>query len=66
MQFEKRFVVDADNNKIAVQLDIATYKRIWQLLEDHALVNFIKEIDDDESLSLEDAQAFYAGLKKED
>ena len=52
-------------NYIAVQLDIETYDKITDILENYALFKFMDENKDDEKLSLKDARALYASLKKD-
>lgn len=60
----KSFVVDERNRKIAVQIDIGTYNKIEEILENYALVQLIKENESDESLELKDAKTFYDRLEK--
>jgi len=65
MQLQPNYIVDNHNHKIAVQLDIKTYEKITDVLEDYALFKFMDENKDDEKLSLKDARAVYASLKKD-
>ena len=65
MQLQPNYIVDNHNHKIAVQLDIETYEKITDVLEDYALFKFMDENKDDEKLSLKDARALYASLKKD-
>ncbi len=65
MQLQPNYIVDNHNHKIAVQLDIKTYEKITDILEDYALFKFMDENKDDEKLSLKDARALYASLKKD-
>jgi len=65
MQLQPNYIVDNHNHKIAVQLDIKTYEKIIDILEDYALFKFMNENKDDEKLSLKDARALYASLKKD-
>jgi len=65
MQLEPNYIVDNHNHKIAVQLDIKTYEKITDVLEDYALFKFMDENKDDEKLSLKDARAYYTSLKKD-
>ena len=65
MQLQPNYIVDNHNHKIAVQLDIQTYEKITDILEDYALFKFMDENKDDEKLSLKDARALYASLKKD-
>ena len=65
MQLQPNYIVDNHNHKIAVQLDIKTYEKITDVLEDYALFKFMDENKDDEKLSLKDAKALYESLKKD-
>jgi len=65
MQLQPNYIVDNHNHKIAVQLDIETYEKITDTLENYALFKFMDENKDDEKLSLKDARALYASLKKD-
>ena len=65
MQLQPNYIVDNHNHKIAVQLDIKTYEKITDVLEDYALFKFMDENKEDEKLSLKDARALYASLKKD-
>jgi len=65
MQLQPNYIVDNHNRKIAVQLDIKTYEKITDVLEDYALFKFMNDNKDDEKLSLEDARAYYTSLKED-
>ena len=65
MQLQPNYIVDSHNQKIAVQLDIKTYEKITDALEDYALFRFMDENRDDEKLSLKEARALYASLKQD-
>jgi len=62
---KKRYVVDEQGNPIAVQLDIETFRKIEELLEDHALFGAVEEVRDEEGLDLDEAKARYEQLLKE-
>jgi len=55
----KKYIVDEKNKKIAVQIPIATYKKIEEVLEDYALGQYIFEVKDEKSLSIAEAKKFY-------
>ncbi|HEX9654511.1 MAG TPA: hypothetical protein VGA99_12440 [bacterium] len=63
---EKRYIVDEQNRKVAVQLDIETFEKIEEVLESYALVQLMKENEEDERLSLKEAKAYYKKLDKVD
>ncbi len=58
----KTYIVDENNNKVAVQLDISTFEKIEELLENYGLVQLIKEVENDEKLSIAEAKAYYQTL----
>ena len=64
MQLQPNYIVDNCNNKIAVQLDIKTYEKITEVLENYALFKYMEENKDGEKLLLEDAKKYYNSLKE--
>lgn len=61
---KKKYLIDENNNQIAVQIDIETYQKLEELLENYALVELMKE-DDSERLEIREAKEFYKKLPKE-
>ena len=55
----KKYIVDEKNRKVAVQLPIETYKKIEEVLEDHALGQYILEVKKEKSLSIAEAKKYY-------
>ncbi|MEA3553725.1 MAG: hypothetical protein U9R39_04875 [Campylobacterota bacterium] len=64
MCINPNYIVDNENHKIAVQLDIKTYEQITETLENFALYKLMEENKDDEILSAKDAREYYKSLKK--
>jgi len=64
MCINPNYIVDNENHKIAVQLDINTYNQITETLENFALYKMIEENKDNETLSLKDAREYYKSLKE--
>ena len=64
MCINPNYIVDNQNNKIAVQLDINTYNQITETLENYALYKLMEEDKDNETLSLKDAREYYKSLKQ--
>ena len=58
------YVTDGKNKKIAVQLNIKTYKKIEEILENYSLYKLMLEADEGEKLNLAEAKAYYKKLKK--
>jgi hypothetical protein len=61
---KKKYIVDEDQKKVAVQIDIADFEKIEQILEDYALGQWIEENDPAENLNLQEAKKFYNQLGK--
>jgi len=63
LKIKKTYLTDEKNRPLAVQIDIKTFERMEQLLEDYALGRLIEENDSSENLSIEEAKTFYKKLK---
>ncbi|MCQ8117346.1 hypothetical protein [Methylomonas rosea] len=63
MEFKRQYIVNEDSQRVAVQLDIDTFEKIENVLENYALVQLINA-DDSETLNIEDAKKYYANLDK--
>lgn len=64
LDIKKTYLTDENKRPVAVQVDIKTFEKMEQLLEDYALGKFIEENDPEENLSLNEAQEYYNQLKK--
>ena len=62
LEIRKQFVVNEKNQKVAVQIDLDTFEKIEDLLENYVLAQKMKEVTEDESLELEAAKAYYQKL----
>lgn len=65
LKIEKRFVVDEEGKPIAVQIDLETFKKIEEILEDYGLAKGIQSVEDEESLDLTAARKRYKQILKE-
>ncbi|HKQ08559.1 MAG TPA: hypothetical protein VJ464_25785 [Blastocatellia bacterium] len=65
-EIKRTYIIDEQNRKLAVQLDIATFNKIEELLENYALVQLMEEPADDEALELDEAVTYYQTLVKAD
>ena len=61
---KKKYIVDEQEKKVAVQIDIDDFNKIERILEDYALGQLIEENDPDEAMDLNTAKKRYAGMKK--
>ena len=64
LKIKKKFVVDEKNRPFAVQVDIATFERMEQLIEDYALGQLINENNSNDNLSLEEGKEYYHKIVK--
>lgn len=63
---ERKYIIDEENRKVAVQLDIETFEKIEEVLENYALVQLMKENEKDKRFSLKETKAYYKRLEKID
>ena len=64
LRIKKEYVITDDNQKKAVLIDVETFKKIEEILEDYGLGKYMEEIEEEETLSVEDAKEYYGTLKK--
>jgi hypothetical protein len=62
LEILKKYIVDENNNRLAVEIDIDTFNRIEEIIENHGLYHLMKETEDSDSLTLSEAKAYYKGL----
>ena len=63
LDIKKTYVTDSKKRPLAVQVDIKTFERIEQVLEDYALGKLIEENDQEDILSVAEAKAIYSKLR---
>ncbi len=64
MDIKYQYVLDDQNRKVAIQLDLDTFRKIEEALEYHALYHLMKDEEDPTILTLEEVRAFYQQLDK--
>lgn len=62
LDIKKTYVTDSKKRPVAVQIDIQTFEKMEQLLEDYALGQLIEENDPEDVLSVAEAKAYYESL----
>jgi len=62
LDIKKTYVTDSKKRPVAVQVDIQTFEKMEQLLEDYALGQFIEENDPEDVLSVAESRVFYESL----
>ena len=61
----KQYVLDEEQKPLAVQIPIAVYNQIEEILEDFGLAKLMEEVESDEQLSGDIAYSFYQSLKEQ-
>ncbi len=64
LDLNEKYIINKQQQPVAVQLDIKVFKRLEEVLEDYALTQYMKETDSEEKLTLNEAKAYYKKLKK--
>ncbi|WKZ59113.1 MAG: hypothetical protein QY309_14720 [Cyclobacteriaceae bacterium] len=64
LTIKRKYIVNEDDKKVAVQLDIKTFEKIERLLEDYVLAESIKSNKAIDRLTVNEAKAYYQKLKK--
>lgn len=64
LTIKRKYIVNEDDKKVAVQLDIKTFEKIERLLEDYVLAESIKSNKAIDRLTVDEAKAYYQKLKK--
>ena len=64
LNIKKRYLTNENNQPVAVQVDIKTFEKIEQIIEDYALAQLIEENNPKENLTLKEAQAYYDKMGK--
>ena len=65
INFDKvKYIVDKDNNKVAVQMDIDVFEAIEPIIEDHGLAKAIEDAKNDKTINFEDAMELLEQIDK--
>lgn len=63
-EIKKRYIVNERNEPVEVIVDMATFERMEELLEDRLLGEILRKAGKEEPLQLEEAKRRYAAMKK--
>lgn len=66
LKISPRYVLDEDDRPVAVQLDLTTFKKMTEALENYGLAHCIRQVQHEPSLDLNQAKRAYKRLKKKD
>lgn len=58
MNIKRQYIVEEQNQRIAVQVDIKTFEQIEEVLENYALSRLMENSEDDETLDFQEAKNF--------
>ncbi|HBY57786.1 MAG TPA: hypothetical protein DEG96_08030 [Candidatus Atribacteria bacterium] len=64
LKIKKEYIVNSNNKKKAVLIDIETFEKLEELLENYGLGKYMEEVDDEEALNINEAKEYYDILKK--
>jgi hypothetical protein len=63
LEITKNYLMDENQQPIAVQIPIADFEKIEEILENYGLIQLMAESEDDERLSKDEALKYYQSLK---
>ena len=63
LEINKNYVLNGDSRPIAVQIPIAEFEKIEEILEDYGLAQLMDEVEDEKTLNKEEALKYLASLK---
>ncbi|MEH2327067.1 MAG: hypothetical protein V7K32_26600 [Nostoc sp.] len=64
LEITKNYVMDENQQPIAVQIPIAEFEKIEEILENYGLIKLMAESEDNERLVKDEAQKYYQSLKQ--
>jgi hypothetical protein len=62
LDLKEKYIINKQQEPIAVQLDIKTFRKIEETLEDYALTQYMDETEYDEKFTLKEAKKYYKSL----
>ena len=63
LELHKSYVIDENQQPIAVQIPLEQFEKIEEILENYGLAKLIEETEGDERLSKEQALKYYNSIK---
>jgi hypothetical protein len=63
LEIHKKIVLDEDERPFAVQIPIKEFAQLEEIIENYGLSKLMNEVKEEETLSIEDAKAYYKSLK---
>lgn len=65
LNIKKEYVITDEKQARAVLIDIETFEKIEEILENFGLGKYMEEVENEEALGIEDAKAQYETLTKD-
>ena len=65
MVIDRKYIVDENNRRTAVLLDLNTFEEMEEAIENAALFARMRETDSDETYDIDEARSLYARLKED-
>jgi RelB Antitoxin alpha helical domain len=63
LDIPKQYVMDENQTPLAVQIPIAVFEQIEEILENFGLVKLMEAVENDETLTGQEAIAYYQSLQ---
>lgn len=63
LEIHKNYILDENQQPVAVQIPIAEFAKIEEILEDYGLAKLMEETEDEERLSKDEALKYYQVIK---
>lgn len=63
LEIHKNYLYNENQQPIAVQISIAEFEKIEEILEDYGLAQLMNEVKDEKPLSKDEALKYYQSLK---
>lgn len=64
LEIHKNYVIDENQQPIAVQIPLEQFEKIEEILENYGLAKLIEETEGDERLSKKQALKYYNSIKQ--
>ncbi|MEH2054987.1 MAG: hypothetical protein V7K97_02150 [Nostoc sp.] len=64
LEITKNYVMDENQQAIAVQIPIADFEKIEEILENYGLIQLMEESEDNDRLSKDEGWKYYQSLKQ--
>ena len=62
LKINKNYVLDSNKKAIAVQIPISEFEQIEEILENYGLAKLMKEVEEEENLSKDEALKYLEAL----